>query len=45
MEMLKALGNSIILSDFFLRKYYIHFDFANNKVGFAPAAYMETQIE
>jgi len=45
MELPKALGNSIILGDIFLRKYYTHFDFANNRVGFAPAAHIETQIE
>jgi len=46
MELPKALGNSIILGDIFLRKYYTHFDFANNRVGFAPAAHTETtQIE
>ena len=45
MDLPKELKNSIIIGDIILRKYYTHFDFANNKVGFAPAAYMETQIE
>jgi cathepsin D len=38
MDMPPQLENAIILGDLFIHVYYSHFDFANNRVGFAVAA-------
>ena len=38
MNMPPQLENTLILGDIFIRKYYTHFDFGNNRVGFALAA-------
>jgi len=37
MDLPSALGNSFILGDAFIHKYYTHFDMANARVGFALA--------
>lgn len=37
MEMPANMGDMLILGDIFIRKYYTHFDFGGNRVGFALA--------
>lgn len=38
MDVPEQLKNALILGDLFISTYYTHFDYANNRVGFAPAA-------
>ena len=38
MSLPEKFGNTLILGDIFIRAYYTHFDYSNNRVGFAKAA-------
>jgi hypothetical protein len=37
MDLPASFGNTLILGDVFIRTYYTHFDYGNNRVGFAKA--------
>jgi cathepsin D len=38
MDVPEQLKNALIMGDLFISTYYTHFDYAGNRVGFAPAA-------